>query len=222
MHPRVYIPFARWKYRRLPHRVVTAGTELVIDGFQRSGNTFAQIAFELAQPRPVRVVHHLHAPAQIITAVEMAIPTILLIREPEEAILSHVIFEGGISVDQALRHWVRFYERLLPYRSGVVVGEFREVTSDFGSVIRAVNNRFGTAFAEFAHEENEEEVFRRIEERNRARWGVLEERMVPRPSAARAPAKERLLADLHVPRLRPWRERAYGVYGLVSTAGTPG
>ena len=43
-------------------------TELVIEAFPRSANTFATVAFQLSQPAPVRVAHHLHAPAQVTEA----------------------------------------------------------------------------------------------------------------------------------------------------------
>lgn len=82
-HPSVYIPFARRKYRDVPNMLVESDTELVIEGFERSGNTFAVVAFETAQPRPVKTAHHLHAAAQVVSAVRMGVPTLLLIRPPE-------------------------------------------------------------------------------------------------------------------------------------------
>jgi hypothetical protein len=133
--------------------VVGPETELVIDGYTRCATTFAVFAFQLAQERPVRVAHHLHAPAQLIEAAKMGIPVLALIREPREAILSQLVREPGISVQGALVAYARFYSSLLPYRSGMVAGEFDEVTQDFGSVVRKLNNRFGTSFTEFEHNE---------------------------------------------------------------------
>jgi len=97
--------------------------------------------------------HHLHAPAQLIAAAKMEIPVLSLIREPEETILSQLVREPGISLRGALVAYARFYSCLLPYRSRMVVGEFQEVTQDFGSVIRQLNDRFGTSFKEFEHSE---------------------------------------------------------------------
>jgi hypothetical protein len=150
-HPAIYLPFARRKYPGPSPEVVGAETQLVIDGFTRSATTFAVYAFQLAQPRPVRLAHHLHAPAQLIAAARLAIPALVLIREPEGAVLSQLIREPWVPLAGALHAYARFYERLLPYRGRFVVGDFKDVTGDFGAVTRRLNQRFGTHFAEFAH-----------------------------------------------------------------------
>ena len=91
--PSLYLPFARIKYRSVPNRLVGRDTELVIEGFQRSGNTFAVFAFEMAQDRPIRSAHHLHASAQVSRAVKLGVPVLLLVRDPRDTIVSHVIRE---------------------------------------------------------------------------------------------------------------------------------
>jgi hypothetical protein len=163
-HPALYLPFARRKYPGPSPEVIGPETELVIDGYTRSATTFAVYAFQLAQDRPVRMAHHLHAPAQLITAVRTGVPALLLIREPEGAILSQLIREPDVTLRNALDAYARFHTCLWPYRSGLVVGEFGEVTRDPGSVIRRLNRHFGTAFDEFDYtEENGRECFGLIE-----------------------------------------------------------
>src|SRR5689334_19049404 len=71
-----------------PPRAVSRGTEIVIEGFPRSANTFAVVAFRLAQQREIEIAHHLHAAAQIKHAINLKVPVIVLIREPSDAILS--------------------------------------------------------------------------------------------------------------------------------------
>ena len=160
--PTIYLPVVRWRYRpgqfQMPLR---EDTELVIDGFLRSGSTFVFTAFEHAQPRKVRVAHHVHAPAQIMAAVQRGIPVVLLIREPREAVLSLVVRLPHLSLAQGLRGYARFYEPLLPYRGGFVVGTFQQATTDVGGLTREANATFGTAFAEVV-------TIRRTAARNRA------------------------------------------------------
>jgi hypothetical protein len=164
--PGIYLPFARLRYPGPSPKVIDRETEFVIDGYTRSASTFAVHAFQSAQSRPVRLAHHLHAPAQLIVAARRRIPTIVVIREPEGAVLSQVIREPHVSIRGALVSYQRFYSRLLPYAGSFVVGEFEEVTTDFGSVIGRVNDRFGTSFAEFeATEENVRRCFELIKER---------------------------------------------------------
>jgi hypothetical protein len=148
-HPFLYLPLARRRYPGPSPEVIGPATELVIDGFTRSATTFAVYAFQLAQDRPVRLAHHLHAPAQLVEAARRGIPAIALIREPEGALLSQVIQEPDVTLPVALLSYSRFYERLMPFRSRLVVGRFDEVTTDMGAVIRRVNAHFGTSFEPF-------------------------------------------------------------------------
>src|SRR5438045_939832 len=89
--------------------------------------------------------------------------------------------------------------RALPVaRLRVVIGPFREVTSDFGQVIAKVNALFGTRFLEFDHtDDNVRSAFEAIE----ADWatrlppGVAFERKVGRPSKIREGLKEELVEE---------------------------
>jgi hypothetical protein len=150
-HPAMYLAFARHKYPGPSPQVISSGTELVIDGYTRCATTFAVYALQLSQPAPVRVAHHLHAPAQLIEAARLGVPALVVIREPQGAILSQLIREPGVALPDALIAYSRFYTCLLPYRHSLVIGEFQQVTHDFGSVVRRINARFGTSFAEFTH-----------------------------------------------------------------------
>src|SRR4029453_17396954 len=93
--PAAYLPLARRRYPGPSPMVVTRDTDLVIDGYTRSASTYAVYAFQLAQDRPVRLAHHLHAPAQIVAAVRWGIPTMLVVRDPRGAVLSQAVREPG-------------------------------------------------------------------------------------------------------------------------------
>ena len=129
--------------------VVEPHTELVIDGFQGCANTFLTEAFKYSQARPVRLAHHLHAPVQIIRAVEMEIPTIVTIRDPRGAALSLISRWPYISVPQALRSYIGFYKRIQPYAYGYVLSPFDRTTQRADEVIEAVNEKFNTDFNVF-------------------------------------------------------------------------
>ena len=150
-HPAIYLPFARRKYPGPSPQVISSRTQLVMDGYTRSATTFAVYALQLSQATPVRVAHHLHAPAQFIEAARRGIPALLLIREPQGAILSQLIREPDVTLHDALVAYSRFHTCLLPYQENFVVGDFEEVTHEFGQVVRRLNARFGTSFVEFVH-----------------------------------------------------------------------
>jgi hypothetical protein len=148
-HPALYLPFARRKYPGPSPRVLDRDTAVVIDGYTRSASTFAVYAFQVAQPRPVRLAHHLHAPAQLMQAAKRGLPTIMVIREPRGAVLSQVVREPGVDLLDALWAYSRFHESLEHCRDAFVVAGFEEVTSDFGAVVTRLNAKFGTAYGVF-------------------------------------------------------------------------
>jgi hypothetical protein len=206
--PSVALPIARIRGHG---ELFDRGVDIVIEGYPRSANSFAVHAFRVAQDHPVRIAHHLHAPAQLIAAVRAGVPALVMVREPQDAVLEFVIAKGYLSVRQALNGYVRFYSPLLPYRDHIVAGPFREVTSEFGAVIARVNATFGTGFAEFEHtEENVRSSFEAIE----ADWatrlppGDAFERKVARPSETRDRIKRDLVATYRSPGLAELRRRA--------------
>jgi hypothetical protein len=218
-YPRIYLPLVRRRARGEP---VRSDTAIVIEGYPRSGNTFATAAFgialdELPHPHPV-VAHHLHVPGQIIAAVRRRIPALVLIRRPEEAVLSLVVQQPHLSIRQALRAYVRFYAPLVAHRNDFVLASFEEVVGDFGAVIARVNNRFGTSFPTFEDtEENRRLALRRIEEENRGRWGHGRQAQLKGafPSDERTRVKDVLREAYRRPRLRSLRTWAERLYNLI-------
>jgi hypothetical protein len=221
-YPALYLPLARVRHRDVPDWNVGRDCELVIEAFGRSGNTFAVLAFEAAQPRPVRSAHHSHAAAHVITAARRRIPTLVIVRRPADAALSHMVLRD-IPPRPPLEAWIRFHRRILPYREHLLVSRFEEVTADFGAVIRRLNDRFGTSFAVWQHTpENVAAVFTQIEGINRGRPGAGESRMLALPTAERRARKEARRAELEAPDLLPLRRRADGLYAaLVEQAPPP-
>ncbi len=146
----------------------------------------------------------------------------MLLRPPEDAVPEFVIARPTLRFGSALRGYIRFARRLLPLRDQLVVGLFPVVTSDFGTVIRAVNDKFGTDFVEFAHTDtNERRCFAEMERywSSRADPGTIERR-IGRPSMLREKLKSSLRADYHQPRLSPLRAQANELYAAFSADQT--
>jgi hypothetical protein len=216
-HPAVFFSFY-WLSRRDRTCIVTPETQLVIEGFPRSANAFAAVAFRQAQNEKVRVARSSHVPAQVIRAARWQIPTLVLIRKPKDAILSLVI-RDPVSVDQALRHYVSFYKTVEKYRSAYVLGLFEEVTEDYGEVIRRVNEKFETTFSLFRHDEqNVNKVFARIDRNYIKRHGeTYRETKVSRPYAVREEMKHEVGQDLENPKRRKLIAEAEAVYARLAS-----
>jgi hypothetical protein len=206
-----------------PRCWVSPTTEIVIEGYPRSGNTFAVVAFRLAQGREIEIAHHLHAAAQIKRAARLDVPAIVLIREPSEAILSLVVRDPHASMRWALRSYIRFYSIVVPYLDKMVVAPFATVTSDLASIIRMVNTRYGTAFKEFAPTEDALNSVRHTVE-----WMAQQDSMrtgwdyrlgVALPSEQRRRAKEARRTEYLDERNKPLRLTAESLYERVMQYG---
>lgn len=208
-YPWLYMPIERVKRRvnresrDLP---VTKRTDFVIEGYPRSGNTFAACAFKRAQPRPVRVAYRCHAPAQVITGVKLQLPTLVLVRTPVDAVVSSFIHaQRRLQPAFLFRHYVRFYGAVLPYQEGYVVGDFEQVKHHFGDVIEKVNRKFGTRFHRFEHTpDNHAAVFDDVDKvffSFRAS-GHVDPTRVSRPSADRERAKNEVRRIIRCQRYR--------------------
>jgi hypothetical protein len=233
--PAVYLPTARLKHRRAIAAIaagegtdlnpdaspppVGPDTELVVEGFPRSANSFAIAAIRRAQDRPLAIAHHQHVPAQIVAGARSGLPTLVLIREPDAAVVSYVIRQPFLTMGQALRHYVRFYKRVLPFKDVVAVATFQEVTSDFGAVMHRLNQKFRSSFIEFNHtEENVQRCFEDIERHERK---ILKphydfEAMTARPSSQRADRKRELVKRLESPRHARRRATAAELYAALT------
>lgn len=224
-YPAIFIPIARTRYRHLTDFLVDRDTDLVIEAFGRSGTTFANFAFLSAQDRPgkdrpVKTVHHTHAAAQIITAVRMKVPTMVIVRPPLESALSHMA-RHQIPARPALVAWIRYHRRILPYLDRLVVTTFDDMTRDFGAVIERINQTFGTSFRVWQHtKENEEQIFEQIRKRNRSRFGEAPTptrlRALALPTPERDALKEKFRVQLQDPKLAALREQAQSLYAQVT------
>jgi hypothetical protein len=185
-------------------------SSIVIEGFLRSGNTFSVAAFRVSNGTDHHIGRHLHAAAHVHRAVRLGRPTIVLIREPADAVISYLIRRPTLTPGAALREYIGFYRSLWRLRASFVVGPFDLMVSDFGAVIEAVNRRFGTAFLPYEPTpDNDEAAFRIVEEMNRRECGgMVVETHVARPSADRRAARQELSRLLESPRFSSLLEEA--------------
>ena len=182
-------------------RAITERTQLVIEGFPRSGNTFASKAFALSQRRPVVVASHVHLPAQVKLAVRRHVPTMVLVRDPVDAAVSMAIADPHHRVEHLVRYWTHYHLEVQPLLDEILLVTFEEATDDFGQVVDRLNARYGTDFDRFEHTpENVQRVFVAIDDKQRVVHGDARYReAVARPDASRAEARDALSARLARP-----------------------
>ena len=189
-------------------------TAIVMDGFLRSGNTCSVAAFIVANGPEHHIGRHLHGAPHILRAVRKGLPTVLLIRRPEDAVRSYLVRRPTLTPSDALLEYLDFYRTCRKGAHGFVVAPFEQVVRDFGSVIAAVNERFDTDFEVYRPTpENEAAAFALVEEMNRLECrGEVVESHVGRPSAEREQQKRLLDAQMDDPWTKWLLKQADKVY----------
>ena len=177
-------------------------SDIVIEGFLRSGNTFAVAAFLVANGPSVHIGRHLHGAPHVLRAVRYGLPTVVLIRRPADAVASYLVRRPTLTPEDALLEYLDFYRTAWRARTGFVVGLFDDVVANFGDVVRAVNDRFGTSFTPWEPTaENQAAAFALVEEMNRMECrGLVVETHVGRPSEQREDGKRQIRERLQQPR----------------------
>ncbi|MDF2233463.1 hypothetical protein P2H44_12960 [Albimonas sp. CAU 1670] len=135
----LYLPLARLAR---PDHAVGPATELVVEGFPRSANSWIEGCVREAWPG-LRVAQHLHAAASLRAAARRGLPAMLLLRAPEAAVASLLLREPAI-YDPALgfEEYVRFHAGLAGAVDRLLVVPFEAATGPFPAVARALVARF--------------------------------------------------------------------------------
>ncbi len=193
-----FVMSRRKKFRDI---VVNNETEIIIEGYPRSANTFAVAAFVFAQNKSIKIARHTHAPAQIMLGVESNIPIVLLIRNPVDAVISLVIRDSTISLDAALKMYIWYHESIQDIKDKCVVVDFHDATENFSNIIDMVNVKYNKNYLNFTHDKcAENNIFKLVEEMERMdSGGELRESHVARPSEARKSSKQKIISQLQIP-----------------------
>jgi len=145
--PRVFGPTERFKrsfnpaYRNL---AVNRATDIVVEGYPRSGNTFAAQALQLLSPE-AKIAHRCHSFTQVSLAAKNNIPCVVLIRSPTDAIVSAWIHaDGKLSFPFLAQHYASFYRSCWSLRDHFLVSDFDTTTRNFTKVVQGLNDRWQT------------------------------------------------------------------------------
>lgn len=128
---------------------------MVIEGYPRSGNSFALAAWQQAHGEDRPLAHHLHVAAQAVRAYHLGVPSLILIRDPIDAIASNIVRGPHLHISDALKDYIAFYSTILTLPAeALFLAAFEEVVTDFGAVGEAVNTKFSTSFKVFEHSDD--------------------------------------------------------------------
>ena len=191
------LPFEYFKvlteWRRIKHttkfgKSIDKNTELIIEAHARSGNTFAYFALNQAQKHNVKIGHHLHQPNHIIEGIKNNTPVMVIIRHPDDVVVSYKIRSPHITFWNGYFSYYLFYNRIKPYLGKIILATFQEVTMDFKVPIERLNKKYNLNYNYYNNSSsNNLKIFTKIESEmlQKLKTTNINENMISRPSINR-------------------------------------
>lgn len=192
-------------------RASFSGSDLCIEGFPRCANTYSVAAIRNSVNNELCIATHLHSHANVLRAIKLKIPTLVVIRRPDEAIISlrALILESQVSnlnnnnlipIELHIKWYIKFYSELLNKRDSFVLGDFEDVTTDFPSIVRKLNKKFSLNL----------EVIEDISEIVSKSTEGSKTHMLP--SNKRSEIKRELMQDLNRNEVKELMDEAFSMY----------
>lgn len=123
--------------------MMDSSTVLACEGYPRSANSFAEAALILTQGN-IRIAHHRHVPAQLMIAIKLGKPALLLIRNPRDAVASVLLRANGeTTAAREIASWIAFHRACLPIRAEMTISDFPVTIGSFSRVLDALSERSG-------------------------------------------------------------------------------
>ena len=138
----VYKLFIKYIAKR-KNLFVVPETDIVIEGFPRSGNTFAVALFKVTQKKNINIACHRHEIGHIKLALNLKKPIIVLIRNPEDAVISLYLREN-VNLSTGFKYYIDFYKNLLKpniYRKILFIN-FNNLINDPINLLKKTSKKF--------------------------------------------------------------------------------
>lgn len=195
--------------------------DLAVDGFARSGNTFVADMLRATQAPAFTLESHHHIPPFVMAACEHGTPTVLLIREPVDSVIS-LSLHSQWSLRKSLDHYIAYHECLRPYLSRVLIARFSDFTHDFRRLVLDINERFGLQLrSDFDHETVAAQTLAAMDRRS-VNGKPLTPLQIHRPTEERRKLKIDVIRELKSESLSRRlfeAERLYTEYSMARTGG---
>ncbi len=195
-------------------RAITDSTDLVIEGFPRCGNTFTVTGIQFAADHRIQIASHVHHPSQIKLARQRGVPTLIVVRDPLDALSSYLTYGQHGRPQTVIREYCSYHRELLPYLDEVLVSDFTVNVTKLSETIARINERFAMSIPPFDQSpENTQQVFEEISHFHKLTHPTLNPSIVaPRPQTSRKETADRFRAELDSPRYAHLMAQARDLY----------
>lgn len=127
------------------HRWVTSDTDIVLEGYPRSANTYLYRIIRAASGDKLKISHHVHRPQQVLMALRYRIPCFVIFRHPLDAIASYLVREPSFTVNRCMVDYLQFAQTTIAQvgQPGLYILTFDKIVADPKSVTHAILTKIG-------------------------------------------------------------------------------
>jgi hypothetical protein len=210
--PRIVHIISKMKY---PRTTFSSSTEITMDGFQRSGNSFATYQF-MTKNKTLNIAHHRHINTQIIFSAQNKIPTIVFIRDPIDAIISaFFVQESAVPLEIIIRSWINFYEPILRYKNEIIISDFKNTINNFDQIIYQLNKKYDSNFLIPKIDKNTYENYSMYVEKLQIKnFGKLDNNRMSKPNDTRINKKQSLIDKIKKENIVSLK-KSYDIYNFL-------
>lgn len=158
-----------WLRRDLYMRLASQETDVVVEGFPRSANTYLVQALILISDGHLQIAHHLHDPCQIRTATRLRIPCFVIVRDPLDAISSWKLKAPHIRTTLMLRIYDEFYQRVAQDQAAVTFIRYSDVVTSTTEVVSEIMRQIDPKARPNLTELSDDRIFAAIDARKHER-----------------------------------------------------
>lgn len=191
--------------------VASETTDICVEGFESSANSYTYNVIKYLGNN-LSIAHHCHTPASVKIAVEKQVPTLILFRDPLNAIPS-VVSRFRPNIYEAIIAYIEFYKTVLSLEDRVMLVSFEEATQHTEQMLRNIENKLDVSFLPYtSFDEVDEAVKAHIRE-----WKKRSKNpsTTPLPTESREQLKRALRSRMVQ---EPKYKQAADVYRLIKEA----
>lgn len=122
------MPFTAGDWRE--RKFVSRFTDLCIEAFPGSGSSFVSNSVRMAVDRPVNIESHFHRTVQLKRALGLAVPVVVLVRDPVAACASLRSKNPRVAEWVVLLRWIHYHRWVSCHLGALEVFLFDEVIED--------------------------------------------------------------------------------------------
>ena len=143
-HPWLFYQY----YSRIayPIKSLKKETDLLMEGFGRSGSSFTRDSFYLLNKKKINIAWNQKSPAAVAEAVKWKKPILILIRAPKEVALSYKIMNENLSFELILDQYIKYYKTIWKHKNNFIIAKNEQVWKNINDCINQLNKKFTTKF----------------------------------------------------------------------------